>query len=207
MKKPLLGYLVTSILVGTALVLLWLFVLDTISSRRITSWRIRQIANKAIADPNDWRYATRLLSIAKGNWHLATSGNRRFAACKAAQAIGDIGEPAKSVVVELAGLLQSPDAFLQRSTAEALAQLGPVSEPALDALEEQVAHGDPLDDTTWFSAEAIGRIGRPARRLLPLLRKKLGTGNDQFDYSLRQAIANLEGGGKGDKSNGTNLSR
>ena len=39
------------------------------------------------------------------------------------------------------------------------AKLGPLSVVALPELENVVQFGDPKDDTTWFAAEAIGRVG------------------------------------------------
>lgn len=170
------------VLVATV-VFAWLFMLDTAARRRMVSARARRMAEEARQHPDDPRYARRLLSMARSSYS--------FEATVATVALGEIGEAAIPVIDELAGLIQSPDGFIAREAASSLAKLGPLSEPALDALVKQVERGDPDDDTTWFSAEAIGRIGHPARKFIPLLRLKIGQ-NEIFDGRLREAIERLE---------------
>jgi hypothetical protein len=170
-------------LFALAVLLLSTFVFDTATRRQFNAWQIRRIAEKARQNPADARYSRELIAIARGRYS--------FAASYALSQIGTIGESARPVIGDIAELVAARDRTIAREAALSLANLGPISESALDALEAQVRFGDPGRDATGFSAYAIGRIGSRARRCLPLLRSKLGI-NDLFDDDLQTAINLLE---------------
>ena len=155
---------------------------DSIGRRRRVSREIDSLAETARLHPEDERYAKQLLKIANGNYS--------FAASHAAGSLGEIGEAAKPVLHEMAELLNSPNPFVEREIALAFEKLGPLSAPVLQSLEEKVAQG--TGDGACFSAQAIGKIGLPAVRSLPLLRRRLGSVNPTFDDSLKRAISALE---------------
>ena len=114
-----------------------------------------------------------------------------FEAVAALVGLGEIGDAASSAIFDIAILMHSENAVVRREAARALANLGNRSAPVMDDLALQVAKV-PSDDESWFAAEALGRIGGKAKRYLPLLRAKIGTGASQFDDSLRRAIVSIE---------------
>ena len=155
---------------------------DTIWRRKDVSRRIDAIVLNSKAHPDNSQHAKQLLEIANGDYS--------FAASRAAGALGKIGPAANPVLKDMAKLLESPDPNVRREVALAFSRLGPLSSPVLEELEAMVENS--TSDSAWFSAEAIGKIGIPAKRSLPLLRRRLGTGVAQFDDSLRRAISALE---------------
>lgn len=156
---------------------------DSVERRRNSNHHAHRLADQARKNPEDPRYALQLLEIARGDYS--------FGATQATAALGTIGEAARPVIHELAALIDSPDGYVSREAARSLANLGPISEPALTAIVRQVEYGDAGDDTTWFAAQALGNIGKAGVPHLPLLRRRLGE-DEWFDMSLKRAIQKLE---------------
>lgn len=184
MNKKAFLLISSGVVAVIVIVTVWNTVLDTNVHRRRVSQRIQRMVEQAKVDPADPEHAHRLLRLAKGTYS--------FEACGATVALGDIGTAAKPVVYELGTLMESSNPYVAREAARSLRKLGPIAKPALPLLIRQVETGDPDDDTTWFAAEAIGRVDPTAVELLPLLRSKLGTGPDNFDSMLKRSIEVLE---------------
>jgi HEAT repeat protein len=153
--------------------------------RRLVAWEIQNLSDQVKANPNDTQIIKQLALLARSKYS--------FKATLAAVEIGNLGLSSRPVILDLSELLNSSDPFVSREAANSLSKLGPISEPALKALEAKVRYGDPYQDTTWFSAEALGNIGKPARHCIPLLRSKLGSGSRQFEFCLKKSLELLEG--------------
>lgn len=179
-------YLMVSLAILTAsisLVFFAAFVFDSPIKRQIAHARIKKLIRAAKEDPLNDRYPKELLAIAQSKYS--------FAATNAVVGLGEIGSSASAVIGPLAELLKSPDSFVSREAARALSRLGPLSAPVLSELENAVVHGRADVDTTWFAAEAVGNIGPPARRALPMLREKMGK-SQILDRILLESIRRIE---------------
>ncbi|WP_397570596.1 HEAT repeat domain-containing protein [Schlesneria sp. T3-172] len=172
-----------ALIVGSALVLLLVFVVDSPIKRQLVHARIKKLVRAAKEDPLNACYPNELLVIAQSKYS--------FAATNAVVGLGEIGNSASIVLVPLAELLKSPDDFVSREAARALSRLGPLSAPVLGELKDVVKNGRADVDTTWFAAEAIGNIGPTAREALPLLRAKIGK-SKILDRILLESIRKLE---------------
>jgi hypothetical protein len=161
----------------------WTRVLDTSANRRRVSGEVRTLVQSAKANPGDTTIANNLLRRARSGYS--------FEATIATVGLGEIGDAAIPVIGEIADLMDSPDPYVRREAAITLSNLGKRSTPVLEKLVRQVSKR-PSDDESWFAAEAIAEIGKPAIEHIPLLKSRIGTGAVQFDNSLRSAIATLE---------------
>lgn len=156
---------------------------DTPTHRTLVAEDIREIVEAVQQDPSSRRFSKQLIERAHSSYE--------FEAAYATSAVGNIGDAASPFILDLAALMRSDSPVIRREAALSLAKLGPRSEPALPLLKKRIAMGH-TDDTTWFAAEAIGNIGKPAVHCLPLLYDRLGAGPSQFDDSLYYAIEKLE---------------
>jgi hypothetical protein len=161
----------------------WTRVLDTTSNRRRVSAEVRSLVDAAKKNIHDRTIVEKLLKRAQSSY--------KFEATKATVGLGEIGDAAIPVIGEIAELMESNDPYVRREAARALSKLGVRSTPVLEQLIRQVMK-NPIDDESWFAADAIGKIGKPAVRCIPMLKSRLGTGGSIFDDSLNQAISLLE---------------
>ena len=162
----------------------WTRILDTAANRRRVSSEVRSLVQQAKLNPQANEIAAELLRRARSNYS--------FEATAATVGLGEIGDSAIPVIDELATLMDSSDPYVRREAANSLSKLGKRSTPVLEKLVRQVSK-QPSDDESWFAADAIGKIGKPAIRYIPLLKSRIGTGGSLFDESLREAIDSLEG--------------
>jgi len=161
----------------------WTRILDTASNRRRVSSEVRSLVQQANLNPQTNEIAIELLRRARSKYS--------FEATAATVGLGEIGDSAIPVIDELATLMDSSNPYVRREAANSLSKLGKRSTPVLEKLVRQVSK-QPSDDESWFAADAIGEIGKPAIEYIPLLKSRIGTGAVQFDDSLRTAIAILE---------------
>jgi HEAT repeat protein len=162
---------------------MWCCVADTTASRKITSAKMDQLAQLAISNKSDSRYAKQLLSMAKSQ--------HDFTACRATNTLGRLGEAALPIITDIAALMNSPNGCVSQEAAKALKRLGPLSEAVLPQLRERIER-EPSDATTWFAVQALGEIGQPAMECLPLLRAKAGSEPEMFKGTVLHAIQKIE---------------
>lgn len=117
----------------------WFLVLDTAASRRLTNRSIDRLVRLARADPDDLSSAREL---------LATSlSPNEYTACRATAALGDLGEAAVPIVVEIAQRMDSGNPCVSQEAAKALSRLRPISKAALPQLVARIQKQYP-DATT-----------------------------------------------------------
>lgn len=161
----------------------WTRCLDTVSNRRRVSAEVRALVEASKRNVHDRKIVVNLLARARSNY--------KFEATNATVGLGEVGDAASPFILDIASLMGSEDATVRQEAANSLGKLGRRSEPALELLVAEVSK-TPSDATSWFAADAIGKIGEPATKYIPLLRSRLGSGGALFDESLRNAIAILE---------------
>lgn len=177
-------------LVLTIAAFMWCFALDTVTSRKITNWKINRIAERARNDPQDSRFVKQLIAM--------TRSRNSFTACTATQALGTLGDAARPVILDIAKLMDSSNMCVSQEAAKALERLGHLSEPALPHLISRIKK-EPRDATAWFAIQAVGEIGRPAVKVLPLLRSLQGSEPKMFEGTVKQTIRRLESAVQEDK--------
>lgn len=110
--------------------------------------------------------------------------------------LGNLGRAATPVVPEIADLMVSSNPCVSQEAAKSLGKLGPVAEPALPQLVQQVEKV-PSDATTWFAIEAIGKIGGAARDRIPVLMRRRDSEPEMFRGTVQRAIDAIQAGEPG----------
>jgi hypothetical protein len=153
---------------------------DSLARRQRIHKRVTQLLEQAKQHPDDLTHIRELLKIAQGQYS--------FGATVATVAIGDAETSAKQILPEIASLLKSPNDFVAREAAIALGKQKQASRAVLEDLESAL---DRNGDTAVFAAEAVGEIGRAARRSVPVLKSKLGRWK-LLDDAITNAIKKIE---------------
>ena len=135
------------------------------------------------AHPENTKSIDKLLNIATGDY--------RFGATVATVALGDVGCYSFEVRKKLASLLNSPNLYVQREAARSLGRCGPASADVMEEIEEYVEGELSGRDSVAFAVQALGNIGFPARRCIPLLRSKIGQSR-MLDVRIEEALEKLE---------------
>lgn len=111
-----------------------------------------------------------------------------FVCAFAAWNLGNLGEPARPAVPDLARALQRDR--LDVVLTAALARIGPAAEAAVPALVTLVRHGDP--GQRWRAARSLGRIGRPAVAAVPALVDALGDQESMVRAHAARALGRVQ---------------
>ena len=156
---------------------------DFRAKRQIVYWRISSLQQAVQRPGTDLGAMEKLMDFAEGGY--------QFGACAALGAIAKCGSEVAPFVGRVAKLLDSPNPFISRSAAIALSELGEVSRPARSTILRVAMEGNPLDDTTWYSVQALGTMGEQDCHLVEELRQRLGH-CEGLDLSVRRAISQIE---------------
>lgn len=170
-------------LIGTALVAFacwFLTSFDFTLKRQLVFSRISRLQKAAQSPSNDIKSLEKLMDFAESNY--------QFGACAALEAIGDCGTNVSPFLTRIVRLLESPNRYVSRSAALALADLEDVSLPVRSDIMRIALRGDPYDDTTWYCVEALGRMGEQDCEIIAQLKRRNGY-CDGLDISIRRTIA------------------
>lgn len=153
---------------------------ETNDDRRQISQHTKDLAAKVKAAPDsaEGKAAMKeLIKILNGDWSFA-----RSQACYAIDelALGPLATPA---VPDLMRASKCGDPFVEQAAVRALASLGPAASPAVDLLIERIEDALPRNDysvlPTLDAAKALGNIGEPALKAVPVL-ERASKSSDKF---------------------------
>jgi HEAT repeat protein len=163
---------------------------ETQGDRTRITLRLHELRATFEADPEDERPLKEIVSVLRGDWSFARTG--------ACVALGDLGPIAAAAIPDLIDALDSGDGYVEREAARALltvAQNDPRPVPALTRKLQSA-----YDDAAWFSAEALGNIGRPAVSAIPALEIAAMSRDPALAESASAALAKLRPLAQGEES-------
>lgn len=161
---------------------------DNLITRRVFDIYVDSLASKARTRPDRPEYAKALVAIAR---RPTTTQADKHHAMAAAHALRSTGRAASHVLIDMVGLLDSPDAGVSQETAISLVELGPTIIPVVDDIAARIRRG-PLDSTAWFAVQSLAHCGATAEKHLSLLRDLQGREPAMFTGTVAQAIADIE---------------
>lgn len=188
------------ILKRTAPILFVIFVLfvtfvflaaDTRGRRQRSAARTQVLLSRVKSNPNDAEAMNELLGQINGTY--------KFVAVYALASIGSLGPAAKLALPTVLEQLKSSRPIMKREAANSLSKLGQNAISCLDEIEALVATDTSRSDYVVLCIQALGKMGEPAARTLPILRRRLNEhydlnkiGDQSMEYNLKSAISNLE---------------
>jgi HEAT repeat protein len=108
---------------------------------------------------------------------------------RAIQALGELGEAAKSAIPELTIILESNRKDLKLATLTALAEMGESARIAVPQLKKALKSRD--EQIRMGAAQVLGKIGSPAKDAMPTLIDALNDPRKSVRTSVIDAIANF----------------
>ena len=87
--------------------------------------------------------------------------------------------------------LRDGSPYVRREAALAAGAFGPLAAGAVPELV-QVMSSHPGEDASWFSAEALGNMGRLSQNAIPALEKAAIEGSDSLQEEARRAIKKIQ---------------
>lgn len=120
--------------------------------RKAIVQELTMLKARMVNDANDLEAFERILEIVRSD--------DSFDRTRAVVVIGELGPIAKSAVPIILQTWPDSDGYFKREAAVALGKIGPEAGEAVPVLVANLRLEH--TDVAWFSAEALGRIGRPA---------------------------------------------
>jgi hypothetical protein len=164
---------------------------DTRGKRQRSAARTQVLLSRIKSNPNDTEAMKELLGQVNGTY--------KFGASYALGSIGSLGPAARPALPVVLEQLKSSRPIMRREAANSLSELGPNAISCLDEIESLVATDPSRADYVGFCIDALGKMGEPAVRTLPILRRRLNEhydltkiGDQSMKYELESAISNLE---------------
>ena len=117
------------------------------------------------------------------------NGTWSFARTCACVAIGDLGPSARGAIPDLIRALNCGNGYVER---EAAIALGKVAIGIPDAVQPLMSRLSENSEVAYFSAEALGKIGRPAFIAIPALEKAAESQNESMRYLATNALISLK---------------
>jgi HEAT repeat protein len=150
---------------------------ETNDDRRQISKHIDDLAAKVKSNPSSKESQIafdELVKIVNGNWSFARS--------RACWALGELGSRGARAVPDLMRAAESADPYVEEAAVRALGSVGPSSAPAVELLMKKVeigASGRSTRGVILYAARALGDIGKPATKAIPVL-ERARQSNDEF---------------------------
>jgi HEAT repeat protein len=134
--------------------------METVGDRKAVAAHLRGLRDTVRNDDGDGKALDEIISTLNGDWSFARS--------YACGVLGELGPRARRAVPDLIRALDSGDKVVEGAAAIALGDVAIGMQEPVPALVRKLSSDW---DSSSFSAESLGKIGKPALSAIPALEK------------------------------------
>jgi hypothetical protein len=165
---------------------------DTNAERRRISQHTKDLAAEVKANPNSnggQAAMKELIDILNGNW--------TFARVQACDVLDDLGPLAAPAVPDLIRAATSREPVVEQDAVRGLRSIGPKAAAAVDILINIIKSGISMPKghgglRALYAAEALGNIGEPALKAIPVLEQSSKSDDKFFAEESQKALDKLK---------------